>query len=101
MTKGYVIFTEQVNDAEAMGNYVQAVLPTIFAAGGSVVAAGPVESLLEGEWHGSQTVILEFPSVEAAHSWYDSSDYQAIIGQRHAAAESNAVIIGGFEIPSG
>ena len=101
MAKGYAIFTEQVNDAETMGSYVEAVLPTIFAAGGTVVVAGPAESVLEGDWHGDQTVILEFPSVEAAHAWYDSPEYQSIIGQRHVAADSNAVIIGGFEMPTG
>jgi uncharacterized protein (DUF1330 family) len=42
---------------------------------------------------------VEFESVEAARSWYNSAEYQAVAGLRHAAAESNAVIIGGFEMP--
>jgi len=40
-------------------------------------------------------VIIEFPSVEVARDWYHSPEYQAVIGQRLAAAESNAVILGG------
>jgi uncharacterized protein (DUF1330 family) len=63
-------------------------------AGGKVIV-GPPADVLEGEWHGDRTVIIEFPSVEAARDWYNSPEYQAVIGQRLAAAESNAVILGG------
>lgn len=100
MPKGYAIFTEKVNDEGGMGAYAQAALPTVFAAGGTVIVAGPPTDVLEGEWHGNQTVILEFASVEAARAWYKSPEYQAVIGKRHAAAESNGVIFGGFEIPT-
>lgn len=55
-------------------------------------------STLEGRWHGSKTVILEFDSVEAARSWYDSPQYQAIVGLRHASTQSNAVILHGMEV---
>lgn len=100
MPKGYVIFTVKVNDQEAMGAYVQAAMPTLFAAGGTLAVAGPPEEVLEGEWHGDQTVILEFPSVESARGWYNSPEYKSVAGQRHAAAESNVVIVGGFEMPA-
>jgi uncharacterized protein (DUF1330 family) len=101
MPKGYAIFTEKVNDRGAMGAYVQVAVPTILAAGGKIIVGSPPVDVLEGEWHGNQTVIVEFSSVEAAREWYNSPEYQAVIGQRHAAAESNAVIIGGFEPPAG
>jgi len=61
----------------------------IFAAGGTIIVGGHPTDVLEGEWHGNQT----------ARSWYNSAEYQAVAGLRHAAAESNAVIIGGFEMP--
>ena len=40
MPKGYAIFTEKVNDQEGMGIYVQAAVPTIFAAGGTIIVGG-------------------------------------------------------------
>ena len=55
--------------------------------------------VIEGQWHGSRTVVLEFDSVKAARDWYTSSEYQAIIGERHASAEANAAIVSGFEMP--
>ncbi len=101
MPKGYVIFTDTVKDQEGMGIYLQAALPTLIAAGGSPIVFGPPEDVVEGDWHGDQTVILEFASVEAARGWYNSPEYQAVIGKRHAAAQSNVAIIGGFEMPTG
>jgi uncharacterized protein (DUF1330 family) len=101
MPKGYVIYTETVNDEEGMGAYVQAALPTLVAAGGTPIVFGPTGDVVEGDWHGKQTVILEFASLEAARGWYNSAEYQALIGKRQAAAQSNVMIIGGFEMPTG
>jgi uncharacterized protein (DUF1330 family) len=97
--KGYAIFTEHVTDPDAMNVYSQAALPTLLAAGATPLVVGPPADVLEGEWHGTQTVILEFASVEAAREWYHSPEYQAAIPKRQAAAQSNAVIIAGFELP--
>lgn len=101
MPKGYIIFTEDISDPDAIEAYVQVAVPTVIAAGGTPIVASPADHVLEGEWHGNQTVIIEFESVQAAQDWYHSPDYQAVIGQRHAAAHSNVAIISGFEMPSG
>jgi uncharacterized protein (DUF1330 family) len=101
MAKGYVIFVdEKISDAKALDEYVQKAVPTVLAAGGAPIVFGPPEDVLEGEWRGIQTVILEFPSVEAARGWYESAGYQALIGERQAASEGNAILIGGFEMPT-
>jgi uncharacterized protein (DUF1330 family) len=52
--------------------------------------------VLEGEWHGTQTVLLEFESVDAARDWYYSDDYQAAVKLRQAAADCNGVILSGI-----
>ena len=99
MPKGYVIFTIDVHDDAGMDSYVQAVGPTIFKAGGRPIVADHNPDVIEGEWHGSRTIILEFDSVEAARTWYRSPEYQAVIGQRHTSGKSNAAILEGFEMP--
>jgi len=35
----------------------------------------------------------------AANAWYDSNDYQAVIGHRHQAANSNVAVFEGFTPP--
>lgn len=101
MPKGYVIFTEDIHDQAGIDAYVQQAIPTILQAGGQVMVADDAPEPIEGSWHGSRTVILEFASVEAARDWYRSPEYQGLAGLRHAAADSNAVIVAGFEMPAG
>jgi uncharacterized protein (DUF1330 family) len=100
MPKGYAIFTLDVRDQARLFEYIEAATPSILEAGGNLVVAGAPDRVLEGEWHGNRTAILEFPTVEAAQRWYDCAEYQTVIGIRHEAAESNGVIIAGFELPA-
>jgi uncharacterized protein (DUF1330 family) len=99
MPKGYVIFTEVIRDQTRLEGYVQKALPTVIQQGGRPIVVDDAPELIEGQWHGSRTVVLEFDSAEAARNWYRSSEYQAIVGERHASADANAVIVSGFEMP--
>ncbi len=101
MPKGYVIFTEDIHDEAQINAYVQQAVPTILQAGGQIVVADDAPELIEGSWHGKRTVLLEFESVAAARNWYRSAEYQGVAPRRHAAADSNAVIVAGFEMPAG
>jgi uncharacterized protein (DUF1330 family) len=99
MPKGYVILTEAIRDRAGMDAYGRAAGPSIAQGGVSVLAVDPQPQVLEGDWHGSQTVILEFESVDAARAWYESAAYQKAKRLRQAAADTNAVIVSGFERP--
>jgi uncharacterized protein (DUF1330 family) len=100
MPKGYVIFTEDIHDQAEINAYAQQAVPTILQAGGQVLVVDDAPELIEGSWHGKRTVILEFESAAAARNWYTSAEYQGHAGRRHAAADSNAVIVAGFEMPA-
>lgn len=41
-------------------------------------------------------VLLEFPTIEDARSWYDSPAYQAAIPDRHKAAHYRAIMFEGL-----
>jgi uncharacterized protein (DUF1330 family) len=98
MAKGYAVVTELIRDAAGYRSYAAQAARTIQQAGGRVIVADDHPTVLEGQWHGSRTVVLEFDSTEAARRWYGSAEYQAIVGLRQAAAESNAVVLSGFEV---
>jgi uncharacterized protein (DUF1330 family) len=95
MPKGYVIVTEAIHDPAGMRAYGQAVGASLAEGGATLLVADSKPQVLEGEWHGNQTVVLEFESVEAARAWYDSDSYGAAMPLRHAAADSNFVIVSG------
>lgn len=94
--KGYVILTEAINDPEGMKAYARAAMPAMAQGGCRILAADPAPEIIEGHWHGHQTVVLEFDSVQAARDWYESEAYQKAAKLRQAAADCNAVIIAGF-----
>ena len=95
MPKAYVVFTETIRDAAGMEAYGAKAMPTIMQAA-TILAADENPTVLEGDWPGQRTVVLEFESADAARAWYDSSEYQAAIPLRRAAAEANVVIITGL-----
>jgi len=98
MPKGYVIFTEVVHDPDGMRAYARAAGEAM-ADGVKVLAVDRDPEVLEGEWPATQTVLLEFPSVEEARTWYTSERYQAAADLRRAAADTDVVLLAGFEVP--
>ena len=50
---------------------------------------------LDGDWHPYGVVVVEFESYELARKFYDSTEYQAIIGQRFDSAVSSVIITSG------
>jgi len=101
MPKGYVILTEAIKDQAGMDAYSRAAGPSMAEGGASVLAVDGQPQVLEGAWHGDRTVVLEFESVEAARAWYESPAYEKAKPLRQAAADCNAVIVSGFEMPPG
>lgn len=100
MPKAYVILTEDIKDTDGMSEYEKASAPALRESGARVLAADPDPQVLEGQWHGQRTVILEFQSADAALAWYRSDSYQQAVGLRHAAADTHAAIIAGFQLPT-
>jgi uncharacterized protein (DUF1330 family) len=94
MPKGYVILTEAVKDPEGMKAYGQAAGAAM--GGVNILAVDAAPKVVEGSWHGNQTVVLEFESVDAARAWYESEAYQKAAKLRQAAADCNVVILSGF-----
>ena len=57
------------------------------------VHGGPYQSL-EGSWAGD-LVIIEFPTMELAKSWYDSAAYKAIRSLRTEHTEGDVLLVQG------
>lgn len=100
MPKGYVVVTEVIHDAAGMDAYMAAAGASMVTSGAKILVVDPKPDVLEGDWHGDRTIVMEFESVEAAHAWYKSPEYQKAMPLRHAAAESKVAILAGFEMPS-
>ena len=93
--KAYVIAIERVDDQATFAEYAKGVAATLAPFEGKFVARGGHTTVLEGQWQNPRTVIIEFPSREAADGWYKSADYQKIIRLRHKSSSGNLVILDG------
>jgi uncharacterized protein (DUF1330 family) len=91
----YVIADVQVNDAERYADYSSRVSATLEPYGGRFLVRGGANETIEGDWLPERLVIIEFPSIDAAHGWYDSPEYQAILGIRHDAATARLILADG------
>jgi uncharacterized protein (DUF1330 family) len=98
MAKGYVILTEAIHDAAAMDTYGAASTASLIEFRGRVLIVDEAVEVLEGTWHGTRTVVVEYDSVEQARAWYDSASYRDARPIRQAAADCNVVIAAGFSL---
>lgn len=91
----YLVANYTVTDPDRYKEYQQGAAP-IMAGGGKLLVLDPASVAKEGD-PGSQTVIIEYPSKEAALAAYESAEYQAVVGIRLSAIENGrAVIVDGF-----
>jgi uncharacterized protein (DUF1330 family) len=93
--KGYMVAQLNVRDATAYAGYAPKVPPVVAKYGGRYLVRGGAMTPLEGTPPGQRTVIIEFPSVEAAKAFYHSPEYQQLAPQRHTASDGPAFIVEG------
>lgn len=79
---------------EELFDYMETVETTMHRFGGRWVSHGRTAEVREGQIDGD-IVIIEFPDLEAAHSWYESDEYQAIIPLRTRNCHSVVAITEG------
>ena len=93
----YVLAPIQIDDADEYGLYLAGFMPIFERHGGELLATSKNETrVVEGEWAYPGTVIMKFPSPQAAQNWLDDPDYQALAQHRKRAARANLVVVEGI-----
>ena len=95
----YLIADVNVTDQDTYQTYSTQVPPIVHQYGGRFLVRGGKTEVVEGDWQPSRLVVLQFDDVAAARRFYDSKEYQAIIGFRHRASTSRLVLVEGYEEP--
>jgi len=91
----YVIVETDITDADRYEQYKSASPAAIAAGGGRFLVRGGDIAVLEGDWHPSRLVLLEFEDLEAAKRWFESEAYQQARTLREGAAEMRMVAVQG------
>jgi uncharacterized protein (DUF1330 family) len=91
----YLVFTlDKTFDAQELATYHKLVPSTIAGHALKMLALYGAHEDLEGPAT-EGTVILEFPSVEAAKAWYDSDEYRKIREHRFKGASYRCTLVAG------
>jgi uncharacterized protein (DUF1330 family) len=98
MPKGYWIVRVDVRDPEAYKHYVAAIAEPLIKHGARFLVRGGTSEVAEGTAR-ARSVVLEFPSYQAALDCYHSPEYARVKALRVDAADADLVIIEGYDGP--
>jgi uncharacterized protein (DUF1330 family) len=93
----YVIYQGEVTDPERYEVYKSAAQKSIAAAGGRYLVRGGAFETLEGEAPAGRTVVLEFPTMQAALDWYGGEEYSAARTLREGASRARLYAVEGID----
>ena len=91
----YVIYQGEILDPDRYDEYKPKAAASIIAAGGKYVVRGGDIEVLEGEPPAGRTVVLEFPTRQAAIDWYRSDEYTEVRKIREGAARARLYVVDG------
>ncbi|WCM92076.1 DUF1330 domain-containing protein [Acidovorax sp. NCPPB 2350] len=95
MSSAYIIASVTVTNPEQYDEYRRLSTLAMQAHGAEVCVRGGRVDVLEGDWNPGRTVVLKFPSMEAARAFYESAEYQQAKAARTGAAIMRMVCVEG------
>ncbi|MEY2803344.1 MAG: hypothetical protein RL657_680 [Pseudomonadota bacterium] len=95
MPAAYIIANVRVTNPEQYAEYRKWSTAAFEAHQAEVLVRGGNFEVIEGDWVPDRLVVVRFPSVEAAHRFYDSPEYGKARVAREGAAIMRLVIVEG------
>ena len=92
----YVVVNIVVHDPQRYEEYKALAPASIAAHGGRYLARGGAAEALEGEYRPRRFVILEFPTVERARTWWACEEYSRAKALRQASATTDMILVEGL-----
>jgi uncharacterized protein (DUF1330 family) len=96
MPKGYWIAHADVRDPDIYARYKEANAVPFARYGGRFLVRSGVQEVTEGTAR-ARSVVIEFPTIEAARACYADPDYQAAKAIRDPISTADVVIVEGWE----
>ena len=95
MSSAYIIANVRVTNPEQYAQYRLFSTAAFEAHQVEVLVRGGAVEVIEGDWVPDRVVVLKFPSVEAAHHFYNSTEYGKARVARKDAAIMRMVVVEG------
>ena len=97
MAKAYLIGEIDVHDPEKYAKYTAQTPAAIAKYGGRFLVRGGTSDPREGDGPKGRVVVVEFPSMDAAKTFYESEDYQPLIPIRQSASSGRLFFVEGAD----
>jgi uncharacterized protein (DUF1330 family) len=91
----YFISDASVKNAEALGMFRARAAASISRYGGRYLARSAFVQTVEGTWKPSVIIIIEFPDLERAKTWYRSAEYASALAIRDDAITRDMILVEG------
>ena len=88
----YLVVDARSSDPERMADYRRLAQIAVEHYGGRYLVRGGTYVTLEGGWKPQRLVVLEFPSMDAAKTFYDSPEYLAARSARADVSDFDMVL---------
>jgi uncharacterized protein (DUF1330 family) len=95
MSSVFFVATIRIHDHARYQRYLDAYDEAFAGIGGEVLAVDDAPVRLEGSPLPGRIVLIRFPDRAAFDSWYGSAAYRRIVVHRHAASETDALLVRG------
>ena len=92
---GYLILHGEVTDPDGYEEYKEKAQVVLAAHGARYLARGGDATPVEGEWL-PRFVVVEFPSYEAALTFYNSPEYQELAPIRLRCSTGSFAVVDGY-----
>lgn len=97
MTAAFIIVDTLITNDEEMETYKLLAKPLVERFGGDYLARGGQLVVKENQlWSPTRLVLLRFPSMAQAQTFYDSADYQHILPISQSCAQRTLVMLEGL-----
>ena len=95
MPSGYVIANVRVTNPTQYEEYKKWSTAAFTSHNAEICVRGGQVEVLEGDWNPGRTVVLKFPSFEAAQAFYETPEYRKAREVREGAAIVRMVCVEG------
>jgi uncharacterized protein (DUF1330 family) len=91
----FLVDVREIKNAAKMEEYRARIVPVVEKFGGRYLVRGGPFDVVEGDWRPVFPVLIEFPSMDEAHRWYNSEDYRELKKLRLEATAGSGVFLAG------
>jgi uncharacterized protein (DUF1330 family) len=93
--KAYIIVDVRIEDPIRYEDYKKLTPASLVPYEGKFIVRGGQAETLEGSWKPGRIVVLEFPSMEKAKTWWSSEGYAPAKALRKSASTTEMIVVEG------